>query len=460
MARIARMPHVYYDRDKKRYFVERRVPPDVQTLVGRVKVKHVFPQSVDHATANDLSFGIVKKWEAEWDRVRPQPKRIPWFDTAAILAEHERLAAASAKVLAVVGAGDIILPTPDEYREIRLRERPELAARADSAKPAEAHEIVSPEDAIADWRRNRETAPGPKAIRNKERALRRFFAWLGGAEDLARVTADDVERFKSYLLAEAEDDPENAAYPYDTIVDLKAVFNALPKSKVPRGNPVDDVKNPPKRQRQERAKFTPAERADMLAKSVGQSPVIRITTLIASHSGAHTAEIVEAHTDDIEVRPDGIALFHIREDNRPVNQRLKTTARRRVVPLHPAIRGEVLSYWDRIVAAHGAGPLFPMARLDKDGRRNTYASLEIMDWLRNVVGIRNGERVIRDFYCWRRTVRSALLDAKVDPDRARYIVGHAPKDIDAKHYLEHEISELADAIGRLTSYLGRTSLAS
>ena len=109
MARIAKMPHVYYDRDKKRYFVERRVPPDVQAIIGRVKVKHVFPQSVDHATANDLSFGIVKKWEAEWDRARPQPKRIPWFDTAAILAEHERLAAASAKVLAMVGAGGIIL---------------------------------------------------------------------------------------------------------------------------------------------------------------------------------------------------------------------------------------------------------------------------------------------------------------------------------------------------------------
>src|SRR5262249_18282652 len=104
----------------------RRIPKEVVAALGITgkdpKRKQIFPQSVDHETANRLSGPIVDGWEAEWDRVRPQPKRIPWFDPAAIMAQQQKLAAASAKVLAMVEAGDVILPTADEYRQIRLQE--------------------------------------------------------------------------------------------------------------------------------------------------------------------------------------------------------------------------------------------------------------------------------------------------------------------------------------------------
>ena len=62
------------------------MPEDVQPIIGKAKVKHLFPQSVDHATANDLSFHVIRRWEAEWNRVRPQPKRIPWLDPAGMMA--------------------------------------------------------------------------------------------------------------------------------------------------------------------------------------------------------------------------------------------------------------------------------------------------------------------------------------------------------------------------------------
>src|SRR3954447_19932803 len=71
MARIARMPHVYYDRRKRRYFVERRVPLELQPILGKTKHKHNFPQSVDHATANALSIEIVREWDTEWAAHRP-----------------------------------------------------------------------------------------------------------------------------------------------------------------------------------------------------------------------------------------------------------------------------------------------------------------------------------------------------------------------------------------------------
>ena len=68
-----------------------------------------------------------------------------------------------------------------------------------------------------------------------------------------------------------------------------------------------------------------------------------------------------------------------------------------------------------------------------------------MHWLRSV----DGPGIVdaaKDFYCWRRTVRTILANRKIDPDRARFIIGHAAKDVDARDYLEHELPELVKAI--------------
>jgi hypothetical protein len=117
--------------------------------------------------------------------------------------------------------------------------------------------------------------------------------------------------------------------------------------------------------------------------------------------------------------------------------------------LHQRIAAEVVAYRDGIIAEYGPGPLFPMVKLDQDGRRNTHASKQIMNWLRSKDGpnIQNSGRIIRDFYCWRRTIRTILLNNKVDPDRARYIVGHSAQDVDAEHYQEHPVNELVEPIG-------------
>jgi hypothetical protein len=85
-------------------------------------------------------------------------------------------------------------------------------------------------------------------------------------------------------------------------------------------------------------------------------------------------------------------LFHIRELYRQENRRLKTPVR--TGRLHSSIRDEIVAYRDWVIA-NGAQPV----------ERN-----------------------------------------KVDGDRARWMVGHAAKGIDAKHYLEHHLPELIEAI--------------
>jgi hypothetical protein len=95
--RIAKMPHLYYDKRKKRYFVEHRVPEDVQPIIGKVKFKHNFPQSVDHATANTLSVDIVRGWENEWNSKRPgvrvylppPPFSLQAIDTAMVMIDAD-----------------------------------------------------------------------------------------------------------------------------------------------------------------------------------------------------------------------------------------------------------------------------------------------------------------------------------------------------------------------------------
>jgi len=72
MARDSRMPDLYYNKTKKRYFCEKRVPKDVHAVIGGpAKRSHPFRQEVDYATAVRLTREIVAAWEREWDEARP-----------------------------------------------------------------------------------------------------------------------------------------------------------------------------------------------------------------------------------------------------------------------------------------------------------------------------------------------------------------------------------------------------
>jgi hypothetical protein len=190
------MPFVYYDKAKKRYFVERRVPEDVQPIIGKVKVKHLFPQSVDHATANDLSFDIIRRWEAAWDRVRPHPKRISWLDPAGILARHERLAAAAVKVQAMVEAGQVILPTREEYLAIRQEARGWPTVES-PMKVADARRVYLWENIIPEWetkRRQHNKLTSEEDKKDVRRILGRLFKFLDHT-DMNAVTAPCIDAY-------------------------------------------------------------------------------------------------------------------------------------------------------------------------------------------------------------------------------------------------------------------------
>src|SRR5436309_1460006 len=142
--RIAKMPHVRFDKSKKRYLVAKRVPLDVRAIIGGGEFRyHKFLQRVGQQEANALSVGIVERWQIEWN--------------AALVDEP-------ANGTAPVYPGEQA-PT-------------ELAA---PMKMAEASRVVPWEDLIEPWKKHRHSkgkATPIKAENAMRRVMIRLFAFL------------------------------------------------------------------------------------------------------------------------------------------------------------------------------------------------------------------------------------------------------------------------------------------
>lgn len=66
----------------------------------------------------------------------------------------------------------------------------------------------------------------------------------------------------------------------------------------------------------------------------------------------------------------------------------------------------------------------------------------------------------KSFHSWRQTVRTTIENVEgCSSDRACWIVGHAPRDVDAKNYLKHPIPDLIAVLGKLSNPLALTEAA-
>jgi integrase len=286
-------------------------------------------------------------------------------------------------------------------------------------------------------------------MRARQAKMDRFFDWLAKRHqydrhtDMARVLPDDLQAYKEAL-------PKGIAR--DHLIDVRAHFNTAAKNnKFPWGNPAVGLFLPASRKKAKRVEFTDDERKLIVSRArESDDPVIKWSNLIASITGAGTAEIIDADTRDVEV-VDGIVVFHIRTDYRAYgDDDLKTEFRGRSLPAHPGVAKDFLAYRDAVRRDYydgGDGPLFPQIAADADGVRNHRASMRIMRFLRRI-GIKNEPGFKRHFYSWRHTV-TTQLEALTTGDRARYIVGHGGRDVHARDYLKHPVPELLKVIRRL-----------
>jgi len=328
--RVAKVEGVYFDRERGRAIIERRVPREVHAKIGGpLKRRHKFPRSVDYETAKLLAGDIIRGWEREWNRVLNPG--VPWFDPAAIIAQNEAMVSASVKFQALVDAGTITMPTREEVREMKRRVDDELGIKA-------ADLVYTSADALADWvehRRIKYKKPtSQKALAGAKSKLARLVAFLGH-DNLALVTDADLSRYETALMGDVGPGGWR-----DHAMMLKAIFriaHAKNRIAVNAAAGLTYEKNTGRRDRFSRGQNAVILRAAMMHPD----PVIRITTLICGFSGLRPAEIVEASVADF-VERDGQLVFHVRTNNRTGDEKtVKTPQSERFITVHSAIRGVV-----------------------------------------------------------------------------------------------------------------------
>jgi integrase len=305
---------------------------------------------------------------------------------------------------------------------------------------AEASEVVPWTDLIEPWKKHRRSK-GKRTGTRAEKAMRRIMTRLSkflGHDDMGKVTARDITNYaeNELLTGEPKYGKSLAAGGYrEHVIGLQALFGLAVSTIRIATNPASHLTY--ERLTGERGRFTEGERwliYDAALRS--DNDLFRWANLFAMFHGTGIAEFCEAHTDDL-VYIDGIPVLMIQITYRKGDEKdVKTKARKRGIPIHPAIRDAFVAW----VKSLPPGPLFPNLR-SYDGQRRKDASNKINTWLHDTVGIAKE----KSFYWHRHTTKSFMEGAWV-PDRLNdYIHGHSVHAV-AAVYLHREVKNLLAAI--------------
>jgi hypothetical protein len=472
--RIAKMPYVQWDDHKKRFIVRRRVPADVQAIIGgnRKVVTHKFRQGIDERAANDLSIDIVRGWEAQWAAVRAgvPPDSIAAPACGCFVAYSKTVCTVRQPGRALeLNGGPARLATGRHGEDIVIEHLPVEAPQLEALQPPPVamtpYPACNTETVLTCLATDRETPPKNKGLRAKRRAMADLFAYLRKPDDVTQITGSDMQRYKEHLVA-ARGNTLARKYLEDMCAVLRV---AADNNKIGKAdNPANAITLPGKRSGTPRPAFSEDEARILLTAARDHAkPIVKWGTRLGA-LGLITSEFADASVADVAII-DGVPCLHLRGDNRSGDAReLKTVQRGRQMPLPSRWADEFLAYADRVRREHGdKAPLFPEIPADRDGRRNTKASAEIMAFIRGC-GIENVTDpetdkviVLKDSYSWRKRFASRLENIKevIDPatsqpianksDRQRYLCGHAAIDVHGKVYLDHpptETRHIIDAI--------------
>lgn len=170
--------------------------------------------------------------------------------------------------------------------------------------------------------------------------------------------------------------------------------------------------------------------SDQYRKNTFTTPSEYWLPLLGLHTGARLNELCQLTVTDI-AEHDGVTTISILDDDE--NKRLKTTASRRIIPIHSnLIRCGLLDY----VTTIAEGRIFP--ELPEDPARPGNFGAQASEWFtdyRRACGV--GElkkRSNKAFHSFRSTLISALRKADVPGDRRRRLAGHEATDVHDKNY--------------------------
>lgn len=258
-----------------------------------------------------------------------------------------------------------------------------------------------------------EANPAPATLK-KYRGTFRAVARILSFDDVQRITADDVVRFKEARLAEGKD-PGTVA---DDVLNAGAVFRWAAKNRKVPGNPFAGMA--PKVKRRGPAPRDPYSDDDarrILTAARRETGALRWLPWLLCFTGARLGELAELRRRDVR-EDSGVMILDIR----PTEARAgKNETMQRMIPLHPALIAEGFLRYVAELPGDPDGPLFPSVTASRDGTRTTNAQAEHGRWLRDVVGIKDPKKA--PAHSWRHRMEDALRKVRALPEVQDAITG-------------------------------------
>ncbi|NMJ41816.1 hypothetical protein GWK16_11220 [Roseomonas sp. JC162] len=252
------------------------------------------------------------------------------------------------------------------------------------------------------------------ATAKKYRGTFRSLARILGFDDVQRITADDVVRFKEARLAEGKDVGTVA----DDVIAAGTVFKWATKNRKVAGNPFAGMA--PKVKRRGPASRDPYSDDDakrILTAARLETGALRWLPWLLCFTGARLGELAELRRGDVRQEA-GVMILDIR----PTEARAgKNETMQRMIPLHPELIAEGFLRYVTELPADPLGPLFPSIVASKDGTRTTNAQAEHGRWMRDVVGIKDPKKA--PAHSWRHRMEDELRKARVSHEAQDAITG-------------------------------------
>ena len=290
-------------------------------------------------------------------------------------------------------------------------------------------------DLLRGWAADRghsvDARPIHRAVYERQRTLERFGSFQGH-RDAARVTKQDVARWKRAMVEERKLSPVTVA---KDISELSAIWkwgvangHSLPSGNVFEGMlPKQNASAEPTRR-----PFTEAEATAILLAVRRETGLLRWLPFVCCLTGARLTEVVQSHKEDIATK-DGVRVLHVHASG--PGRSLKNAASRRAIPIHPALVTEgFIAYVEALPAG---SPLFPLVKTDRMfGTRSRNAGRLVSRWLKAELGI--VDLALSANHSWRHFFTDACRVAGMHEEVRKALTGHAKVDVSSRYGLGME----------------------
>lgn len=300
------------------------------------------------------------------------------------------------------------------------------SSQTSTAVPRAQKRRVPFDDVIKGWKSERR--PVAKTVYEWSRVFDQLTLFLGH-DDASALTADDLIRWKSAMVAEGL----RAKTIQDAkLAPVRSILQWATNNKLLEANVADGVKIDTRGKQSERIRSFTEEEAKIVLRASAEStdPVRRWVPWIGAYTGARISEICQLRRDDV-VQIEGVWCIKVM----PEAGSVKTAGSERVIPVHPALEA---SGFLEFVRKSKSGPIFSELSPDKFGKRGGNGTKVIGRFVRQL-GIIDPR--ISPSHSWRHRIKTLGRRHGLAKDILDAITGHGSKSV-ADTYGEFPVDAL------------------